>query len=43
MNENAPPRFTQLPAEQFNDTQKRVAERVLKIIRAPAWAGPTPS
>ena len=26
MNDNSGPRFTQLPAEQFNDVQKRVAE-----------------
>ena len=28
------PRFTQVPVEQFNDVQKRVAERVLKVSSA---------
>ena len=28
------PRFTQLPPEQFDDVQKRVAERVLKVSSA---------
>ena len=28
------PRFTQVPVEQFNDAQKRVAERVLKVSSA---------
>ena len=34
MNDNSGPRFTQLPAEQFNDVQKRVAERVLSVSSA---------
>jgi 4-carboxymuconolactone decarboxylase len=34
MSQSEGPRFTQLPAEQFNDAQKRVAERVLKVSSA---------
>jgi 4-carboxymuconolactone decarboxylase len=34
MNDTAGPRFAQLPADQFNDVQKRVAERVLKVSSA---------
>ena len=42
MSQSDGPRFTQLPPEQFNDTQKRVAERVLKISSA-GLGGPTRS
>lgn len=34
MNQSEGPRFAQLPPEQFNDVQKRVAERVLKVSSA---------
>ena len=34
MSQSDGPRFAQVPVEQFNDTQKRVAERVLKVSSA---------
>ncbi len=34
MSQSDGPRFTQVPVEQFNDVQKRVAERVLKVSSA---------
>ena len=39
MSESSGPRFSQIPVEQFNDVQKRVAERVLKVSSA-ALGGP---
>ena len=34
MSQSEGPRFSQVPVEQFNDVQKRVAERVLKVSSA---------
>jgi 4-carboxymuconolactone decarboxylase len=34
MSDNAGPRFSQLPPDQFSEVQKRVAERVLKVSSA---------